>query len=85
MAKGFRTVYQFKITLRGIRPPIWRRIQVPDNYTFWDLHVAIQDAMGWFDAHLHAFEVANPITGFAEEIGIPDEDFDWADRRTIAG
>jgi hypothetical protein len=85
MAKGFRKVYQFKITLRGIRPPIWRRILVPGNYTFWDLHVAIQDAMAWSDVHLHAFEVANPITGFAEEIGIPDEDFGGANQRTIAG
>jgi hypothetical protein len=85
MARGFSKVYQFKITLRGIRPPIWRRIQVPDNYTFWDLHVAIQDAMGWFDAHLHAFEVANPKTGLVEEIGIPEEDFNRGNHRTIAG
>jgi len=27
-------VYQFKITLKGIRPPIWRRIQVPENIHF---------------------------------------------------
>jgi len=85
MAKGFTKVYQFKITLKGIRPPIWRRIQVPGTYTFWDLHVAIQDAMGWFDSHLHAFEVVNPKTGFIEDIGTPGDDFDWGDRRTIAG
>ena len=46
-------VLQFKITLLGITPAIWRRIQVPDGYSFWDLHVAIQDAMGWLDCHLH--------------------------------
>ena len=50
MAKHFDTVYQFKVTLQGIRPPIWRGIQVPGNYSFWDLHVAIQDAMGWWDS-----------------------------------
>jgi len=48
-------VYQFKITLCEIEPAIWRRIQVPGNYSFWDLHVAIQDAIGWLDYHLHAF------------------------------
>jgi hypothetical protein len=85
MAREFSKVYQFKITLRGIRPPIWRRIQVPGNYTFWDLHVAIQDAMGWFDAHLHAFEVANPKMGFVEAIGIPEEDFIRGNHRTTAG
>ena len=46
MAAKFDNVYQFKITLKGSKPSIWRRIQVPENYSFWDLHVAIQDAMG---------------------------------------
>ena len=73
MAKQSKNLYQFKITLKHIRPPIWRRIQVPDNYSFWDLHVAIQDAMGWFDCHLHAFLVQNPKTGKNEEIGIPED------------
>ncbi|GAB6887558.1 plasmid pRiA4b ORF-3 family protein [Desulfothermus okinawensis JCM 13304] len=68
-------MYQFKITLKGIRPPIWRRIQVPETYTFWDLHVAIQDAMGWEDYHLHEFEIINPSTGLKVRIGSPDEDF----------
>lgn len=67
-------VYQFKISLKGIKPTIWRRIQVPENYTFWELHVAIQDAMGWYDCHLHSFNILNPQTGRKEEIGIPDED-----------
>ncbi len=56
--RPFKKVFQFKITLLGIKPPIWRRIQVPDSYTFYDLHVAIQDAMGWTDTHLHAYEIS---------------------------
>ncbi len=71
--KKYSRVYQFKITLEGIKPPIWRRIQVPETYTFWDLHVAIQDAMGWEDYHLHEFEVVNPSTGLKENIRIPAE------------
>ncbi len=67
-------VYQFKISLVGIEPPIWRRILVPSNYSFWDLHVAIQDAMGWLDYHFHVFQIVNPATNKLEEIGIPDED-----------
>ncbi|KYK32523.1 MAG: plasmid pRiA4b ORF-3 family protein [Theionarchaea archaeon] len=74
MKKKFNTVYQFKISLQGIKPPIWRRIQVPEPYTFWDLHVAIQDAMGWHDCHLHEFEVINPSTGSPVNIGTPYED-----------
>ncbi|MGB7534069.1 MAG: plasmid pRiA4b ORF-3 family protein [Halobacteriota archaeon] len=75
MKKKFNQVYQFKITLEGIKPPIWRRMQVPETYTFWDLHVAIQDAMGWIDYHLHEFELENPSTGLTVNIGSPNEDF----------
>lgn len=84
MRKKFDRVFQFKITLKDIKPPIWRRIQVPETYTFWDLHVAIQDAMGWFDSHLHHFEILNPSIGMEEEIGIPDEEFEW-DRLILPG
>jgi hypothetical protein len=75
MKRGFDKVYQFKITLEGIEPPIWRRIQVPETYSFWDLHVAIQDSMGWSDSHLHEFRLVNPGTGASEVIGIPGEDY----------
>lgn len=71
-----KQIYQFKITLKDIEPPIWRRIHVPETYTFWDLHVAIQDVMGWLDYHLHEFEMIHPATGMTVNIGIPDEDFD---------
>jgi len=67
-------VYQFKITLRDITPAIWRRIQIEEDSSFWGLHVAIQDAMGWLDCHLHAFRVRNPSTGAEEMVGIPADD-----------
>jgi len=73
-ANTSRQIYQFKITLKGIRPPIWRRFQVPGDYTFWDLHVAVQDVMGWWDSHLHSFQAKNPKTGHEEEIGLPEDD-----------
>lgn len=55
--RAFKHVYQFRVSLAVITPQIWRRIQVPASYTFYDLHVAIQDAMGWEDRHLHVFEI----------------------------
>jgi hypothetical protein len=77
-------VYQVKIVLRGIEPPIWRCIQVPEDYTFWDLHVAIQDAMGWLDYHLHAFEITNRSSHRRDTIGIPDDE--WEDEiHVLAG
>lgn len=69
MSKKSQNIYQFKITLEDIKPVIWRRIQVPDDCTFWDLHVAIQDTMGWLDCHLHQFDM-----GERNFIGIPDND-----------
>jgi len=49
---------QIKIALRYIKPPIWRRVIVPDNCTLAKLHDIMQLTMGWQDCHLHAFEVA---------------------------
>jgi len=69
-----RSVLQFRVALKEIAPEIWRRVQVPAAYTFWDLHVAIQDAMGWMDCHLHVFRFAKPRSRKATEIGIPDPD-----------
>ena len=74
MSTNNKVVYQFKVTLKDIEPAIWRRITVPGNYSFWDLHVAIQDAMGWLDYHLHLFRIVNPETEEIHEIGIPDDE-----------
>jgi hypothetical protein len=46
-----------KIVLRDIKPKIWRRVLVPDDFTFAELHSVIQGAMGWHDKHLHHFEI----------------------------
>jgi Plasmid pRiA4b ORF-3-like protein len=67
-----KQIYQFKITLIDVQPDIWRTIQVPDTYNFWDLHVAIQDVMGWLDYHLHEFNFASDKTLI--RIGMPDEE-----------
>lgn len=48
-------VLSFKVTLNDSKPKVWRRIIVPADYTFFELHLAIQDAMGWTDSHLHHF------------------------------
>lgn len=50
------TIFQFRITLKGIKPPIWRRIQTKDC-TLDKLHEHIQTAMGWTNSHLHQFEI----------------------------
>ncbi|RIA95124.1 plasmid pRiA4b ORF-3-like protein [Glomus cerebriforme] len=69
----YTQVFQFKIQLDGIKkPPVWRRIQVPYEYTFFQFHLAIQCCMGWSNNHLHVFHAQE---GF--DIGNPrlNEDF----------
>jgi hypothetical protein len=63
-----QTVYQFKITLKGIRPPIWRRFQVHCDITFYELHRVLQEVMGWYDGHLHLFDLGWMIVTDAETL-----------------
>ena len=67
-------VYQYLIALKDITPTIWRRILVPESYSFWDLHVAIQDAFGWLDYHLHIFRIRPKHAHKILELGIPNID-----------
>ena len=68
-------VHQFLVVLPETDPLVWRRIQIPDSYSFWDLHVAIQDAMGWSDYHLHEFKVVlDSKSGRIGRYGIPIDD-----------
>lgn len=52
-----KSVVSLKVTLRGTKPPVWRRLLVQGAMTLGDLHHAIQAAMGWHDSHLHAFDI----------------------------
>ena len=56
-------IYQIKVTLKGSKPPIWRRIQVPCNITLAELHRILQAVMGWWDYHLHQFIVGRTYYG----------------------
>lgn len=48
-------IYQLKITLLGIKPPIWRRILIDPTMTMEELHFVTQSAMGWMAEHLYSF------------------------------
>ncbi len=62
------SIYQLKITLRAIEPPIWRRVQVPATMTLPRLHRVFQVVMGWTDSHLHEFVVQG------QRYGVPSRD-----------
>jgi hypothetical protein len=63
-------IYQLKVTLSGSKPAIWRRVQVPADFTLAKLHAVLQIVMGWTDSHLHQFYIDKVF------YGVPDPD-DW--------
>ncbi len=62
-------IFQLKVQLAHIRPPVWRRILVPGEIDLGELHAVIQTAFGWTDSHLHEFEVGDV------RYGTPDPDW----------
>ncbi|WP_136799234.1 plasmid pRiA4b ORF-3 family protein [Desulfosediminicola ganghwensis] len=77
-----KVALQFKIELLEISPIIWRTIQVSARYSFWDLHVAIQDSMGWLDYHIHEFKIKPPRKRNFISIGIPHNEYE---NKTLPG
>lgn len=63
-----RAVYQLKVSVDGISPLIWRRLQISEDATLPQLHQTLQVLFGWLDYHLHEF-IMDGCT-FAE----PDEE-----------
>ncbi len=70
-------VYQLKIQMKGSKPPIWRRIQVPGRVSLAELHPIILAAMGWYGGHLYAFWVGQA------QYGSPDPELGMADARRL--
>ncbi len=64
-------IYQLKITLKGVKPPVWRRIEVPAGVKLSELSTIIQEAMGWVGYHLHSFEIGN-TEFFPDEESVDD-------------
>jgi hypothetical protein len=73
-------VYKVKITLKGLRPAVFRELEVP-NMTLGDLHQVIQAAMGWDFSHPHCFTIDKEEYG---ELN-PDDPYDaWQDEETVS-
>ena len=65
-------VFQLKVTLTDVPPPIWRRIQLRGSTKLPELHAILQQLMGWADYHLHQFTTRGGM-----QYGVPDPD--WPD------
>lgn len=67
---GPAPVYRLRVDLRGAKPPIWRRLEVPGDTTLTELHRLLQIAFGWDDYHMHCFETDFGTFGVADpELG----------------
>ena len=65
--------FTLRITIRGIEPPIWREVSVPDSYSLLQLHRCIQLVFDWVDYHLFEFRVGSRHFGRPEyEMGGED-------------
>ena len=63
LRKALDRNYQIKITLKGIRPPIWRRVQVPGTIRLAGFHEVVQTVFGWTGSHLHEFRIGSVSYG----------------------
>ncbi len=62
-------LYEIRVQLRDIEPPIWRILRVRPQTRLARLHKILQEAMGWTNSHLHLFEIDGKPYG--------EGDFDW--------
>jgi hypothetical protein len=67
------TVHRLKVTLRDVKPPVWRRILVASDTTLEELAALLEGAMGWLGGHLHQFVTADAVYGRPD----PDEPPGW--------
>jgi hypothetical protein len=59
-------VFELEVKLRGIEPPVWRRLEVPGASSLEDVHFAVQVAMGWTNSHLHQFDIDGTHYGMVD-------------------
>jgi len=62
-------LYEIRVQLRDIEPPIWRILRVRPQTSLSRLHKILQKAMGWTNSHLHLFEIDGKPYG--------ESDFEW--------
>lgn len=73
--------FAIKVVLVGFKPTIWRRLSLSSTCCFFDIHCAIQDALGWEDRYPHHFELRSPdgrveaSFGVGSREGASDDDF----------
>jgi hypothetical protein len=65
---------QIRVTLAEIEPAVWRRLIVPLPWRLDQLHLAIQAAFNWWNAHLHEFRIGGLRYGDLDSDDMASED-----------
>ncbi len=73
-------MHRLKITLKVVKPRVWRRMLVPSGYTLAEVHEALLTGMGWSGYHLYAFRIGG-TTYMEIDDDWPDESVDSASVR----
>ena len=81
MVTALREIYQIKVQLMDIRPPIWRRCLLSSTSSLKDFHEILQVVMGWENYHLHLFVVNDTRYGEIDP-EFANED-DWDDESAV--
>jgi hypothetical protein len=90
-SKLAESIYQIKISLKGSRPLIWRRVLVSGADSLARLHMILQAVMGWENYHLHMYRIQGGVYGDPEDdelgnLGTKDEhDYSLAQLISEAG
>jgi hypothetical protein len=63
-------ILHFYIELKNSTPLVWRRLLIPSTSSFYQLHLAIQGAFGWENAHLFQFSATGRMN--EPSYGLPD-------------
>jgi hypothetical protein len=77
MTKRVKAIFQLRVSLRDIDPPIWRSVQVPEDTKLPRLHRIFQLLFNWEDYHLHEFRLGKRL------YGEPDPDDELYERKVI--
>jgi hypothetical protein len=73
--RGAVKTYTLRVNHRAL-PDVWRDIEIAEDQTLEDLHLAIQGAYGWGDDHLYSFFMSGHPQDQRTEIGSP-----WSETR----
>ena len=76
-SKKAKAIFQLKVSLRDIEPPVWRRIQVWEDTRLPQLHRILQSLFNWEDYHLHDFVVGRRV------YSVPHEDDALNERKVV--